>query len=165
MSFNLNEHGRLNPGRQRTTLADIEDFFVKQAPFTERRQVIFRAFLSWIDVLRSLCPNVILWIDGGFVTYKDVPPKDIDVAAILAKSDLNSMDQDQQNTFMTLMTSDGADGARVQPMGGLVDGFFSIRGDVDQTVVWHNTWSAVYVDGAEVVGELKGYLEVRLSDA
>lgn len=99
------------------------------------------------------------------MTYKDAPPKDIDVAAILSGSDLNSMNEDQQRTFETLLTRTGDGGARIQPMAGLVDGFFAQRGDADGILVWHNTWSAVYVAGVEAVGESKGYLEVKLSDA
>jgi hypothetical protein len=166
MSFELNEKGRLLPGRHRTTLQEIEQFFVDGAPHRERRRLIYRGFVTWLEILRTLCPNVTLWIDGGFTTHKDVPPKDVDVTAIISVSDLNSMDEDQQNTFDSLMTKVGGPNEhRVQPMGGLVDGFYAVRGQPDGIIFWHNTWSAVYVDGAEVVGELKGYLEVKFSDA
>lgn len=144
-------------------MADIEDFFVKQAPCAAKRSQIFAAFRIWIDQLKSLSPTAILWIDGGFVTYKDVPPKDVDVAALVSPRELNSWSADQQELFMSLMTDVGP-GTRVQPMAGLVDGFFAVKGDVDQTLVWDKTWSAVYVDGHPVVGESKGYLEVRLAD-
>nr|WP_281450882.1 hypothetical protein [Paenarthrobacter nitroguajacolicus] len=86
------------------------------------------------------------------------------MAALIGKNDMNSWTSDQQVTFETLLTDVRSDGSRIQPMGGLVDGFYAIRGDIDQSVVWHESWSAVYVNGVRSVGESKGYLEVRLAD-
>lgn len=164
MSFSLDAKGRLVPGRHRTTLPEIEEFFVDAAPCTAQRRTVFTAFTTWVELLRGLSPTAILWINGGFATYKPEPPKDVDVAALINKNDINQWTGDQQVTFETLLTEVRPGKARIQPMGGLVDGFFAIRGDVDQSVVWHETWSSVYVNGVKIVGESKGYLEVRLAD-
>lgn len=164
MSYSLDAKGRLVPGRHRTTLPEIEQFFVEEAPCSEHRRRVFTAFTTWVELLRGLSPSAILWINGGFATYKNEPPKDVDVAALIGKNDINSWTAGQQVTFETLLTDVRSDGTRLQPMGGLVDGFYAVRGDIDQSVVWHESWSAVYVNGVQSVGESKGYLEVRLAD-
>lgn len=164
MNFSLDAKGRLVPGRHRTTLLEIEKFFVADAPCAVHRKSVFAAFTIWVDLLRDLSPTAILWINGGFATYKTEPPKDVDVAALISKTEMNSWTEDQQMSFDSLLTTIRPDGSRLQPMGGLVDGFYAVRGDIDQSVVWHDSWSSVYMNGVKSAGESKGYLEVRLTD-
>src|SRR5690348_14256715 len=99
MSYSLDAKGRLVPGRHRTTLPEIEKFFVDEAPCSEHRRTVFTAFTTWVDLLRGLSPSAILWINGGFTTYKNEPPKDADVAALIGKNDMNSWTVSQQVRF------------------------------------------------------------------
>src|SRR5690242_3170916 len=122
MSYTLDAKGRLVTVRHRTTLPEIDQYFVVEAPCSEQRRRVFTAFSTWVELLRGLSPNAILWINGGFATYKSDPPKDVDVAALIGKNDMNSWTLDQQVTFETLLTDVRSDGTRLQPMGGLVDG-------------------------------------------
>jgi hypothetical protein len=125
--------------------------------------LIFEGFQTWVNLVLTIVPRVTLWVDGGFVTYKDVPPKDVDVAMIVSPSDLNRLDADQQGVLAMLLTEVETDTTpRRQPMGGLVDGFLARRGVAEEILFWNQTWSDVYVDGKHVVGESKGYLEVKL---
>lgn len=143
---------------------EIEKFFVVNAPCSERRRIVFDAFKIWVTLVRSLAPSAILWVDGGFATYKNVPPNDIDVAALIKPSEMNGWDESQQRVFESLLTGNHPDGTRFQPMGGLIDGFVAVRGDVGQTAVWHDAWSSIYINGVRQVGESKGYLEVKLTN-
>lgn len=156
-------HAILPPGRHSTTLAEIRDYFVTAAPFSEDREVVFRALDVWLTMMNKLVPNARYWINGGFVTHKSwAAPKDVDVVVLVTEASLNSLDSDQQEQFASLMTED--DGTlRRQPMGGLVDGFYTVRGSASSgdPAYWNNQWSRVKgQDGAPVVDLYKGFLEV-----
>lgn len=145
-------------------MAEIHDLFVLQAPFTKERQLIFDAFEVWVARMSSMIPTFRLWVDGGFVTHRKwAAPDDIDVMILLKASDLNSLSPNDQIIFESLLTQELGTGVRRQPMGGLVDGFHTVRGNVAQTVYWDTFWSQVHDQNRkELTGVSKGYLEVTV---
>lgn len=155
----LTSEGRLPPGRHRATFQDVHDRFVASAPFSQERELVFRALVIWAQRVWSIFPDARLWVDGGFVTHKEwAAPKDVDVTCIVRSSNVLSVDD---ATLATLLTHRGPDGARVQPMGGLVDGFLACRGVPEDITRWDAQWSRVLdEERREIEGARKGYVEV-----
>lgn len=154
----------LPPGRHGATLVEVHAAFVSNAPFSAERQRIFDAFTLWVDQLRSLIPTGKLWVNGGFVTHKSwAAPKDIDVVLLCKPDDVNALSLADKALLATLLTQHGAGGFRKQPMGGLVDGFLTFKGDTIKTVEWLTQWSGVTDQHHnQIVGMTKGFLEVDL---
>lgn len=142
---------------------ELHAAFVASAPFPHERQVVFDAFVLWKHQMNSLIPQGKIWVNGGFVTHKPWgPPKDIDVAVLCKAEHFDAFDAAEGTLFESLMTDSGP-GWRRQPMGGLVDGFFIVRGDVPKTLYWDRQWSGVTDEHHnEVDGLMKGYVEVTL---
>jgi len=65
-----------------TTLEEIHERFVENASCARaQRQRLFSALELHLDLVRrKLGRGIKAWIDGGFVTDKDWPPKDVDIA-------------------------------------------------------------------------------------
>jgi hypothetical protein len=157
----MTEDGRLPEGRHEATLDEIRERFVEEAPNRARRDLIFRALLVYADIVRSLFPEARLWINGGFVTHKSEAPKDVDVVIVSEAPDTVTIEQ-----VAPLLTLQGVASEqprlgieRLQPVGGLVDGFFANASMSDLLDYWDGQWSRV--NGAPDT-ERKGYVEVRL---
>ena len=104
-----------------------------------------------------------LWVDGGFVTHKQSPPADVDVVLRAKDSVIDQLNASEQTSFSSLLTEHTEQGVRIQPMGGLVDAFFSPRSQPDRTLYWREMWSKVKApDGSTVSNLEKGFLEVTL---
>src|SRR4051812_43816270 len=73
----LTADGRLPVGRHETTLEELLERFVETAPNPERRLLLYRALVLYVDFVRVVFPGARLWIDGGFVTHKPEAPEDI----------------------------------------------------------------------------------------
>ena len=157
-------YGLLPEGKHPATMEEIADIFVENAPFhVAERRVIFAALRVWTELMSKIIPSYRMWVDGGFATHKDwAAPSDVDVVVLVSSDDLNALDSDGQKLFESLLTRQVGGGNRQQPMGGLVDGFYVVRGDVDQTVYWKEFWSNVNDSRkARVDGVRKGFLEVQ----
>ena len=76
--------GFLPPGFHDCTLAEAAERFC----YTEHRQRLFDALLRWLAGWRNAGLAPPIYIDGGFVTVKTAPPKDIDVVADIRALDL-----------------------------------------------------------------------------
>lgn len=76
----MTAEGRLPPGRHPATLDEVFQRFVDDAPHAEHRGRIFRALEVYLDRLVELAGPGTVWLDGGFVTHKDAPPHDVDLA-------------------------------------------------------------------------------------
>lgn len=76
--------GFLPPGIHDCTLDEVAARFCR----TAHRAALFEALLRWLAAWRAagLAPPV--YIDGGFVTLKPEPPRDIDVIADVSGLDL-----------------------------------------------------------------------------
>ncbi|MFE8927764.1 DUF6932 family protein [Streptomyces griseus] len=163
----LTDGGLLPPGRHAATLAEIKEIFVEQAPHAEHRGRIFRAFELYADLVQDVLERGTFWVDGGFCTHKQAPPADLDLAVFIDRSlNLTEKDVERLVPLLTLKQVEVHGGPvewaeRVQPMGGLIDGFPVVAGVPEQEQYWDTLWSSVKgPDGQPVPGVVKGYLEV-----
>ena len=149
-------------GRYRATLDEIEQVFVHDAPFAAERAQVFQAFHVWFSLMDGMLPGARYWVDGGFVTHKDwAAPSDVDVMMLCTSEQLNALNDQEQERFAQLLTVAAPGTPRVQPMGGLVDAYYVVRGNVDHVIYWQNLWSKVRDrNGNEVLNSIKGFVEV-----
>jgi hypothetical protein len=152
-------YGLMPAGRHAATLDEIEERFVTAAPYGEARARIWAGFRVWESLLREQLPTAILWIDGGFVTHKDwAAPSDLDVLVLARQGEAAKADRVKLEPLLTV--DDGVN--RVQPMSGLVDAHFALRGDGPLIVFFDGWWQKVRGrDRLEVPGLTKGYVEVK----
>jgi hypothetical protein len=143
------------------TLEEIEERFVRDAPFPERRKIVFNAFRLWHEVVSGMLPGAKYWVNGGFVTHKSwAAPNDVDVVVLVKTEDLKALSLDQERAIELLMTKPGT--PRVQPMSGMVDAFICVRGNVERTLHWREFWSTLADENKKPIeGVQKGFLEVR----
>lgn len=154
----LNAAGRLPEGIHRGSAKDLRLRFVDGAPHSTRRDTLLQAFELYAEQVWEILPEARLWVDGGFVTHKAWEPKDIDVVILVSHSDVVGVDQSR---LFPLLTRTAENGIRIQPMGGLVDGFIADRNDPAVTRYWSDFWSTVTDESKEPVeGVRKGYVEV-----
>jgi hypothetical protein len=151
------------------TFEEIYRVFVVEAPNSARREVIFAAFRLYAELVWNFFPTARLWVNGGFVTHKDLPPHDVDVAFLVPTSELQSVFSVQSDAF-ALLTLQGVSSEepriagieRVQPFGGLVDSFAVPVDNPAAMKVWATRWSMASTpsgDGYRTDVE-KGFLEV-----
>ncbi|WP_404814184.1 DUF6932 family protein [Kitasatospora fiedleri] len=146
----------------------MEDLFVTRAPHSETRKRIFDAFALYFTLVQDLIGRGTLWVNGGFCTHKEEPPKDIDLVIIANPEDIQHFGQAEEERLVQLLTLQGVNvgmpqafSPRVQPMGGLIDAFFILSEDFDAVKMWDTLWSSVKgADGNIIEGATKGYLEV-----
>ncbi|PHV64641.1 hypothetical protein CSW57_22850 [Williamsia muralis] len=163
-------HATLPEGCHQATLEEIYQTFVVDAPHRAERDLMYRALVLYVDVLRTVFPTGRLWIDGGFVTHKLWrAPEDIDVVAVVPMTDYSNVctNAAAMLPLMTLQHVSSREFAgtvpRLQAMGGLVDGF--IVPDVEvQTDYWADLWSRIKDRHGNPLPETerKGFLEVTL---
>jgi hypothetical protein len=168
----LNGDGLLPKGRHRADLAEIESVFVLSAPYQRERQLVFEALRLYVRLVQRILPSGSLWIDGGFVTHKRwEAPHDVDVCIALDEGQRQAappsaaIDLQDLITHLDVIERDGAGGGvihpRLQPMGGLVDGFLVDLDDPVNVAYWERLWSSVMGPGrVPIDGAVKGYVEV-----
>jgi hypothetical protein len=150
------------------TLAELHERFVVQSPaHQDVRARVFRALELHLELLLEVGGPAKVWIDGGFVTYKAAPPKDVDLV-YLCRDDKHMGDMLRANGIIELLTLQDVIFAfpfagaarRVQPVGGLVDAFLATPPD---QMFWASWWSKLKgPDGKPVPGTRKGFVEVSL---
>ncbi|MBJ8342821.1 hypothetical protein JGU71_28415 [Antrihabitans sp. YC3-6] len=128
-------------------MAEIYEHFVQNAPFRERRELIFRALTLHADMVANVFSNARLWVDGGFVTHKSwAEPEDADVVVVVPQGEIARATEDKNLPLSTmqgvLSTKPSATTPKLHPMGGLLDVF--IQPDVPVLLdPWHRIWSLV----------------------
>lgn len=159
--------GWLPVGIHSATLDEIHGTFVEEAPFRDERELIFRALSVYLDILRSRFTDPRILLNGGFTTHKAwAAPKDVDLAVGLSNADFKSAYHPDNHSLITI-----ADGGvnrpqpmplvKIQPMGGLVDGYLFPAKLPNHVHYWEDQWGKVKdQQGNEVVGARKGLLEV-----
>jgi len=166
----LDQDGRLPPGRHPATMSEIAHIFVERAPHRARRRLIFDAFDVYTRLVAELLPGSYVWVNGGFVTHKADPPKDIDLVIVVNPT--SASPTLTLNQLLPLLTQTNIDmddrvgpqpGGRLQtpvlhPMGGLVDAYLVTAGNAAMLTYWDDWWSKVNGNPAAV----KGYLEVTI---
>jgi hypothetical protein len=73
------ESGLLPPGAHRAEMPDLYDRFVLDAPSRQRREILFGALKTHLELLKTIIPAGMAWIDGSFCTRRRLPPDDVDV--------------------------------------------------------------------------------------
>ncbi|EXU79449.1 DUF6932 family protein [Comamonas aquatica] len=68
----------LQPGLHRLTLEEIKVLTVEAFPGSTKRADLFRRFLAWRAQLKQLGLSGYVWLDGSFLTEKEMP-NDIDL--------------------------------------------------------------------------------------
>lgn len=160
--------GLLPTGIHTGDMADVYERFVEDAPERGHREMLYAALSTYMMLLKRFIPSGRAWIDGGFGTQKGTAPHDVDVVVLPADwSALESMSEQDVTDFLGLLThQDIIVGsmdppqwwARLQPIGGALDSFLCYPG---QEAMWEETWASVKGDdGAIVLGQLKGFVEV-----
>jgi hypothetical protein len=176
---------RLPAGRHSAIWAEVKTCFVDEAPQREQRQLAYSALRLWAEMVWQLFPTARFWIDGGFVTHKATAPFDVDALVIVSAPELAKIERvikrEHQSRelavrqglpvpkcptsvrFFGLLSltdvSAAAQGGipRLQPFGGLVDGFLASENNVDVLNYWNAQWSTG--EDEQHTGT-KGYLEV-----
>ncbi|XBH21579.1 hypothetical protein V5R04_15445 [Jonesiaceae bacterium BS-20] len=155
--LNLSD-GLLPVAKHRASIEEVRRAFVENAPFREQRDRLWNTFLVYRSLILDVIPNARFWVDGGFVTHKEwAAPKDIDVCVLVVQRDLEGVDA----SFEDLLTREDSAGRRVQPMGGLIDGFLVIRNNRASLQYWHEHWTNVTDQNGDLDPvRRKGYVEV-----
>jgi hypothetical protein len=151
----------LPQGIHEGSLQEIEERFVDDAPFADRRRLVFEAFRLWHEIVTEIVPSARFWVDGGFVTHKPwAAPSDVDVTVMLKPDDLNNLTDEEQQRLAPMITKSGSPPQR--PMSGLVDAYICLRGDVDKTLYWREHWSTVFDENRVILTDThKGFVEVK----
>lgn len=164
----LTSEGLLPPANDpyKATIDEVHAAFVAGQPCELHREQLFSAFRLHAVQMRALGFDRV-WVDGGFVTRKQAPPKDIDLVYPAASTEHLQLALATPGIESLLTQRDVIIGrpmsvasARVQPMGGLVDAFLCSPAKYDY---WLDMWSRVKrPDGTTDYSERKGFLEVAL---
>lgn len=115
------------------TMADIHELFVAQAPFRERREVLFAAFEIYAALIWERIPDARIWVDGGFTTHKSwEAPDDVDVVVVaddVPRTTKGGLVSDGlltlQKVTAELNGKDLPPVDKLRPFGGLIDAYFA----------------------------------------
>lgn len=152
-----------------TTLDEFEARFVDHAHGAARRRLIWDAFNVWLRLARDTLPGARLWVSGSFVTEK-TEPSDIDVVLVIRPEHepaLAPVLDDRVRVLLTHLnvasTQPGGLAAKLQPIGGLLDGFICPEHHQKNVDFWQQAWSTEYDKTTSApTGTRMGYLEVGL---
>lgn len=164
----LGDDGNLlySPSPHEASLTDLFEAFVQNAPFREARQEIYRALEFYSELVWRRFPHARLWINGGFTTHKPwAAPNDADVVVLVPEHEFDIDEFSDIAPFLTIQRvtvgSPSFTAERIQPMGGLIDGFVVVDNPANQ-FIWGDTWSRVKgPDGNLIPDGRKGYVEVK----
>ncbi|KAA9161908.1 hypothetical protein FPZ12_013435 [Amycolatopsis acidicola] len=120
---------------------------VFDAPHQNEREILFSALNSYLGAVARIIPSGRAWIGGAFITRTEGVPSGLDV--VLLPEDwgsLKRMTGPARDALYGLLTLRGVIVGqpamyldKVQPVGGLLDGFLCFPGDEE---TWEYTWSA-----------------------
>lgn len=160
------DSGLLPPGAHRAEMPDLYDRFVLDAPNRQRREILFGALTTHLQILRMIIPAGMMWIDGSFCTRRQLPPDDVDVVVHPADWEaLKGVSAETKARLYALLTLQDVaareppvDLSRLQPVGGALDAYLCYPG---QEATWDYQWSKVLnADGSVIADRKKGYAEV-----
>ncbi len=165
----LNDEGYLPPGIHPATMGEVQVRFVEEAPFPDVRRTIFTGLELYMHVLQSKISHGAIWLDGGCVSHKAWPPKDVDLVVLVEGATLSGLQPDDWQTLFQLVTLQNVRSAQpavatpwVQPMGGLIDAFIIEASDPASRKLWEGLWSSVTDQSKAVVPhKVKGFVEVE----
>ncbi len=159
--------GFLPLGAHPATLDEVFATFVQGVPERERRKLIFDALVVYLAAVKTFFPSGLALVDGGFTTHKADVPHDVDVvllpddASVVANwTEKQWMDWQGLVTLQDVIIG-GQDAAyfqRVQPFGGLLDGFLAAP---ERELAWRQFWATIRGEDGQPIPNSKGYVEVR----
>ena len=149
------------------TLGAVHKRFVSDAPASERRSRIWRAFALWQEVTYEEIPGARLWLSGSFLTDRPLP-SDLDVLVVLEQHHETLFAPEVAASVRPLLTLRDVTAnwplgvaARLQPNAGLVDAHICF-GRIPQNVAqWQLDWTTEFDKTiGRPTGVRMGYLEV-----
>ncbi|MGN7222381.1 DUF6932 family protein [Curtobacterium flaccumfaciens] len=172
----MDDRGLLPPATHpyETTLDELHQRFVVEAPFREQRQRVFDALSLYASLVWDSLPTARLRIDGGFITHKTwAAPKDADVVVVYDRptpsGGLSAVVRAPLFTMsnLTAVVSDQSVTLDKAPvMGGLIDAYPAPADKPAGLAYWDRLWSNVTGPGKTLLdGERKGYVEVTNPNA
>lgn len=149
------------------TLGAVFTRFVTEAPTSQRRSRIWRAFCLWQEVTAEEIPGARYWLSGSFLTDRPLP-SDLDVVVVLEPQHEALLLPEVATSVRPLLTHRYVQAqwpqgvaARLQPTAGLVDAhvcFGRIPANVAQ---WQLDWTTEFDKTmGRPTGVRMGYLEV-----
>lgn len=155
------------------TLKEVSDHFVDAAPHREVRAELFSALELYAGLVWSILPSARLWVDGGFASHKTwAAPGDIDVVIVASLNEASVLTSGELERLTALLTLQDVSAAspeltadRIQPMGGLIDGFIIVDDGAEagraSMEYWFDLWSRVKgPNGPMDPSCRKGFVEV-----
>ncbi|MBT1618089.1 hypothetical protein KK090_02350 [Curtobacterium flaccumfaciens pv. poinsettiae] len=172
----MDDRGLLPPATHpyETTLDELHQRFVVEAPFREQRQRVFDALSLYASLVWDSLPTARLRIDGGFITHKTwAAPEDADVVVVYDRptpsGGLSAVVRAPLFTMsnLTAVVSDQSVTLDKAPvMGGLIDAYPAPADKPAGLAYWDRLWSNVTGPGKTLLdGERKGYVEVTNPNA
>ncbi|SKC37423.1 DUF6932 family protein [Okibacterium fritillariae] len=148
------------------TMTDIYTMFVQDAPYRERRELLFDALKIYTSLIWTEIPYARIWVDGGFATRKDwAPPEDVDVVVVADDVPLKVKAKLASEGLLTLSAvSASIDKSnlpmihKLRPFGGLVDAYFATS--KTSALLYQYMTSVKGPDGEVIHGVRKGIAEV-----
>ncbi|MGU3652516.1 DUF6932 family protein [Mycolicibacterium sp. A43C] len=165
-----NTQGFLDPSAlpYKGTLDELHQRFVAESPtHNDERARIFSALVVHLELLEDVGGPASVWVDGGFITYKEAAPHDVDLVYLCRDEHHMGTMLRSPDVFTLLTMADVIIGfpvevglQRLQPVGGLVDAFLTIP---EGQMYWAAQWAKIKgPDGNRVPGTRKGFVEVSL---
>jgi hypothetical protein len=158
-ALSLNADGLLPAGIHVLTVEEVEELFVHGCGDEVARSKIFRRWVLHTNVLRSVVPISHQWIDGSFVTDKQVPG-DIDVVSFVSGSDYDALTSGPRD-FMKELVSGGETrktwGVDSYMVATYAPGSPLSGASGRLTSYWQGMWESVRDDSSK----RKGFVEVR----
>lgn len=153
------------------TLKEVQHRFVSTQPHesARRRATIWRAFRLWHSLALTEFPGATYWLSGSFLTDR-TRPSDLDVILLVDETHVRrSLFPVTSTGARVLLTHRDLEAEqptgwteRLQPMGGLIDGFYCPTYSQDAVSYWQGAWSTEYDKQTRTpTGVRMGYLEVR----
>jgi hypothetical protein len=152
-----------------TTVDELRARYVDGTPAGGRRSLIWDAFDVWLRLARGTLPGARLWISGSFITDK-AEPSDVDVVLVVSPEHQPVLAPALDSRVRGLLThldvtagQPAGNVAKLQPIGGLLDGFLCPAHGPELVTYWQQAWSTEYDKmTGQPTGVRMGYLEVKL---
>ena len=150
------------------TLDEIRNRYVDGRLGSPRRRLIWQAFSLWGSLTAETLPGARIWISGSFVTDKTYP-SDLD-AILVVEARHEKLLEPLADDVRVLLThrnikaeQPAGEAERLQPVGGLIDGFICPGHSADHVAYWQTAWSTEYDKVTRLpTGVRMGYLEVGM---
>lgn len=132
------------------SLAEIHQRYVRRISNAPRRAQIWRAFRLWHTLAQAELPGVRYWLSGSFLTNK-TSPSDLDVILVLEPRHVRAFTPTASDSVRVLVShlnvfaeQPAGAAAKLQPVGGLIDGFYCPGWIPEYTRIWQARWTTEF---------------------